>query len=454
MRFILLISLLVSFSGFSQLEFSATKHVFETTDDASTLVVDFKITNKGNRPEYLLKVGNSSRCLKYLFSSKRFDVDSTLVLRFAVNPCEPGKFTFKPKVYFASMMEPVTFTITGNYKGDMGVVDIMKACPNFGSRNAFDPNNFQFTVKVIDGKTKEEIPGSKVDYYANGRYFNSHKTNGKGLIEKKYGIGYYYFIASKEGYFTSEKGQMVNYAKNLVIIELFKKEEEKEIIEEEIVIIEQKDSSDFEIQEVHIDSLPPPIEEGEFSLRQYKPNNIVFVIDNSASMASRGKLDLLKFSLHELTEILRPEDKITLVSYANSASVILNTTTGDQKSRISFMIDSMIAKGFTAGGAGIKLGFEQAKEAFIPDGNNQVIVVTDGSFNRDSKDYMKYIKRSKNSGISISVVGIKNTERAREEMKDVAKFGNGRYVPINDMVQAKTNLIKEIKKASKIGGEE
>jgi len=225
MRFISIIAVLFSLTSFGQLEFSAMKHSFETTDDASKLVVDFKITNRGDRAEYLLKVDTKSRCLKYLFSSKRFDKDSTMILRFSINPCEPGKFTFKPQVYFASKMEPVTFVITGNYKGDMGVVDIMKACPNFGSRNAFDPNKFQFTVKVIDGNTKEIISGSKVDYYANGRYFKSHKTNGKGIIEKKYGIGYYYFIASKEGYFASEKGQMVNYAKNLVIIELFKKEE-------------------------------------------------------------------------------------------------------------------------------------------------------------------------------------------------------------------------------------
>ncbi|MEZ4938002.1 MAG: VWA domain-containing protein [Crocinitomicaceae bacterium] len=454
MRRILFIFLLFQFTVFGQLEFSETKHIFETTDDPSKLVVDFVITNKGSRPEYLLKIDTKSKCLKYLFSSKRFDKDSSMIIRFSVNPCETGKFTFKPQIYFASMMEPVTFTISGNFKGDLALVDVMKACPNFGSTNRFDPNKFSFTVKVIDGKTKEEIPSSKVDYYANGRYFNTHKTNGQGLIEKKYPIGFYYFVASKEGYFSSEKGQMVNYAKNLVIIELFKKEEPKEIIEEEVIIIKEKDSSEFQIQEIPLDSVPPPLEEGEFSLRQYKPNNIVFVIDNSASMASRGKLELLKFSLHELTKILRPQDKITLVSYANSASVILNTTSGDQKERIEFMIDSMVAKGFTAGGAGIKLGFEQAKAAKIPDGNNQVIVVTDGSFNKDSDDYMRYIKKSKNSGISISVVGIKNTERARDEMIDVATFGNGRYIPINDLIQAKVNLIKEIKEASRITSDE
>jgi Ca-activated chloride channel family protein len=448
MKNLVFIFLLVQSVAYGQLEFSAKKHVFEPTDDASKLIVDFTITNRNSRSEYLLKIDTKSKCLKYLFSSKRFDKDSSITLRFSVNPCDVGKFNYKPQVYFSSQMEPITFQISGNFKGDLSAIDVMKACPKFGSRNQFDPNKFSFTVKVIDGKTKEIIPGSKVDYYTNGRYFNSHKTNGKGLIEKKYGIGFYYFIASKEGYFVSEKGQMVNYAKNLVIIELFKKEEPVEEIIEEIVIIEKKDSVKIDIQEVHIDSIPE-VDEGDFSLREFKPNNIVFVIDNSSSMVNKGKLELLKFSLFELTKILRPEDKITLVSYANTANIILPTTSGDQKARIEFIIDSMEAKGFTAGGAGIKLGFEQAKEAFITDGNNQVIVVTDGSFNRDSKDYMKYIKKSKKSGISISVVGIKNTPRAMEEMQDVAKFGNGRYVPITNLTEAKSNLIEEIKKASK-----
>ena len=447
MRHFLLLFILLSNCSFGQLEFSETKHVFEATDDPSKMVVDFVITNTGSRPEFLLKIDNKEKCLKYLFSGKKILPDSSITIRFSVNPCNKGKFTFTPQLYFSASYEPVKLTISGNFKGDLAVVDMMKACPTFGSSSRINPNNFSFTVKVIDGHTKEIISNSKVDYYADGRYFNTHKTNGKGLIEKKYGIGYYYFIASKEGYFASEKGQMVNYVKNLVIIELFKKEEKIEIIEKEIVIIEKKDSSEIVIQEIPLDTLPV-LDEGEFSLREYKPNNIVFVIDNSASMNSRGKLELLKFSLFELTKILRPQDKITLVSYANTASVILETTTGDQKAKIEFIIDSMVAKGFTAGGAGIKLGFNKAKEAKIEDGNNQVIVVTDGSFNRDSKDYMKYIKKGRNSGIAISVVGIKNSPKAREEMEDVAKFGRGRYIPINNMTEAKSSLIEEVKAAS------
>jgi Ca-activated chloride channel family protein len=98
------------------------------------------------------------------------------------------------------------------------------------------------------------------------------------------------------------------------------------------------------------------------------------------------KIELMKYSLFQLTDMLRPQDKIGIVTYASDARVLLNTTSGDQKERIKKEVTELKAFGYTAGGSGIKLGFREAKRAMIPNGKNQVIVITDGAFNRNSED--------------------------------------------------------------------
>ena len=56
----------------------------------------------------------------------------------------------------------------------------------------------------------------------------------------------------------------------------------------------------------------------------------------------------------------------------------------------------------------------------------------------------KYAK----NGVVFSVVGIQTRERDAKLMEEAAHFGNGRYVPIQKLTDAHSNLMQEIRIAS------
>ena len=120
---------------------------------------------------------------------------------------------------------------------------------------------------------------------------------------------------------------------------------------------------------------------------------MVFVLDVSSSMKQVDKIELMKYSLFQLTDMLRPIDKMGIVTYASDSRVLLEPTSGGNKEEINKEISDLKAFGYTAGGEGIKLGFKEAKKSFIENGSNHVIVITDGAFNRNSEDYKKYVKK-------------------------------------------------------------
>jgi len=187
-----------------------------------------------------------------------------------------------------------------------------------------------------------------------------------------------------------------------------------------------------------------PLELFDSSL--FKAVNIVFVLDISSSMSAYGKIDLLKSSMTNLLELIRPEDRIAIVTYSSKANVILPPKSGNDKALIIETVEALKPFGHTSGAAGIKRGFQQAKKTFIPGGTNLVVVITDGAFTSKSGDYLKAIEKYKLQGIYLSVVGIKNAHKDEENMREAATLGNGAYVPVFKQTDADQNLILEIKR--------
>jgi Ca-activated chloride channel family protein len=111
------------------------------------------------------------------------------------------------------------------------------------------------------------------------------------------------------------------------------------------------------------------------------PSNLVFLVDVSGSMQSQNKLPLLKKAFNLLIDQLRPQDRVAIAVYAGAAGLVLQSTPGSEKAAIRDAINNLHAGGSTAGGAGIKLAYKVAQENFIEEGNNRIILATDGDFN-------------------------------------------------------------------------
>ncbi|MFT4023027.1 MAG: von Willebrand factor type A domain-containing protein [Flavihumibacter sp.] len=179
---------------------------------------------------------------------------------------------------------------------------------------------------------------------------------------------------------------------------------------------------------------------------QLPPANLVFLIDVSGSMMDENKLPLVKSSLKLLTDQLREQDRVSLVVYAGSAGVVLPPTSGDQKTRIKDAIDALEAGGSTAGGEGIMLAYKQARENFRKNGNNRVVLCTDGDFNVGASSdaaMEKLIEKERESGVFLTVLGYGMGNYQDAKMQLLADKGNGNHAYIDGMQEAKKVLVNE-----------
>ncbi|MDD3050461.1 MAG: von Willebrand factor type A domain-containing protein [Candidatus Cloacimonetes bacterium] len=132
-------------------------------------------------------------------------------------------------------------------------------------------------------------------------------------------------------------------------------------------------------------------------------NNLVFLLDVSGSMSSENKLPLLKRSFKLMVDHLADDDFVSIVVYAGSAGIVLQPTKAKDKDTIIGALDKLNAGGSTAGGQGIMLAYKTASENFIRNGNNRVILATDGDFNvgiSSTSELVKYVKRRRMKGFS------------------------------------------------------
>ena len=176
------------------------------------------------------------------------------------------------------------------------------------------------------------------------------------------------------------------------------------------------------------------------------PSNLVFLVDVSGSMNMPNKLPLVKASMKLLVDQLREEDKVAMVVYAGAAGLVLPPTSGADKTKIKDAIDNLSAGGSTAGGAGIRLAYKTAKEFFVKEGNNRVILCTDGDFNigESSDDAMeRLIEEERKSGVFLTVLGYGMGNYKDSKMQKLADKGNGNHAYIDGMNEAKKVLVNE-----------
>ena len=185
----------------------------------------------------------------------------------------------------------------------------------------------------------------------------------------------------------------------------------------------------------------------EIAHEDLPPANLVFLVDVSGSMAAPNKLPLLKSAFRLLANQLRPQDKVSIVVYAGAAGLVLPPTPGNEKSTILQALDKLEAGGSTAGGAGIKLAYNIARDNFMEGGNNRIILATDGDFNIGASSNAameRLIEKERQSGIFLTVLGFGMGNYKDSKMEILADKGNGNYAYIDNMREAKKVLVNEL----------
>lgn len=199
------------------------------------------------------------------------------------------------------------------------------------------------------------------------------------------------------------------------------------------------------IDSVQITELEPP-QETELTVEDYASNNLVFLVDLSGSMRSSSKLPVLKSALKRLIEELRDIDQIAVISFADSAQIHFSVQGVVHKDSLFTLIDSMRADGRSRANRGLEVSYAYTARNFLRDGNNEVILVTDGKFRLSASDHQRI---EDNQDITLSTVGLGTDKDALKTLKKLARKSRGSFIHIKDDESGTEALLEEVKKRSR-----
>lgn len=187
------------------------------------------------------------------------------------------------------------------------------------------------------------------------------------------------------------------------------------------------------------------VEATELTVEEYKSNNLVFLIDRSGSMQQSDKLPLLKLSLKRLIGELRNIDRLTLISFADSAKIDFTTQEVTQKDSLYSLIDSFVADGTTKAHRGLQKAYDYTTKNYIDGGNNEIILVTDGQFSLSIEDRQRI---EANKSILLSVVGLGTDSQALTNLRRLADKASGSFIHIRHVETGTEMLLEEVKARS------
>ena len=175
-------------------------------------------------------------------------------------------------------------------------------------------------------------------------------------------------------------------------------------------------------------------------------SNLVFLIDVSGSMDLPNRLPLLKEAFQLLIKNLRRQDTVSIVTYGGSVGIWMQPTSGAEKEKISKAIEELTASGDTPGEAAIRTAYKLAENTFIKGGNNRIILATDGDFNigqKNEKELEELIAEEKQTGVSLTCLGVGMGNYKDSKIEVLAKKGNGNFAYIDDVKEAEKVLVTE-----------
>jgi len=403
---------------------------------------DFGIENKSDEQVIIFRV-EVPKNVDVTFSSKTIEPGDTEYVRLRYNPSKEGTFKEKFDIFTSAWTAPRQITVKGEstYAADRFI-----PCPEFSDDPAGSLRPFSVTARTMQNIPLEE---TEVQVFKEGEPVGRYFTDKNGELDLDLPLGRYYFALS--GLDTSI---FIN-ATNDHLVAFLDVEQTKEL--NPIPETPQPESTPRTLpipdrpKVTSIQPLSDNIPEGEslvLPLSKFKPNNLVFLVDVSNSMKHKGKLDLLKVAMINLVDVLRDVDRFTLISYATESGVILKTERNLDKALCKSAIKGLTAGGKTEGTKAINRAGKSAMDFYLEDGNNQIILATDGAFNEGASKAQKLSAKYRRKGVVTSVIGIKCGKHTTREMQKLAEKGGGNFVALNGIEDAETKILEEVKMRS------
>ena len=421
---------------------------------------------------YILRAEQSERTV-IQFSDKKLLPGKEEFIRIQFNPKKTGKFNEQVMVYFSKLLRPLPIQIRGEVESFTKEYD--PACPNFDEK----PGRKTFDIRffVGDGLNMEPVKKARVQTL-NLESQKEEESNSFGFVHLMLPAGKYRWRVQAEGFETQVVEKYVNRLQNEVNVylerqeghviadikhaetdslrkEVFRRILDKEEQKEAVIIPDTTTEAKTEAKEQGRPKEPSadtePRQDSEYlPLSQYKKNNLVFLIDVSESMRLSGKFQLLRKALKSLIGSMRSVDQLAILTYSDSVELFMNIKANLDVNRAQKQIDDLFAHGKTNTTAGVEEAYRLTLEGLVADGNNQIFLTSDGVYSKeDTEKTISYIRSKFGTGVKLSTIGVKTEKTNASKLKKIARYGQGKYLSIDDDASAESVLIREVKRNSR-----
>lgn len=420
-----------------------------------------------------------------MFNNRAAEPGETIEVSIVYYTQKKGRFDVEIPLYINQKADPIHFRLKGNIKGFDPAAQLR--CPSVNEGPS--PQHLQkiVTLEVRDRQTEEQLipdqitvrthDNRKVDLERSGFEYEMSVEPGKFKITtNKKGYDEYMALISLEAYQNHfiiylDKAQpdpeppqppqpVIAVKENTDSLREVERRRNRDINPEEDTATLVISGGDKPENHEHPDTMgavvtPKPVIT-VLNPNEYRLNNVILIVDVSSSMNREGKMDMLKSSFGVLVDALRAEDKVGVVTMSSDAKLIQPPVGVIEKDSLKSRVNGMKATGGTNAGAALQLAYQLAADNYIPGGNNQIIIATDGVFYGGSmsrSQMEKAIANANAKNIHLSTVGIGNDPKAMQFLQSLAVTGGGSFVQILQNDENQAALLEMIKAQSRKNAE-
>lgn len=274
---------------------------------------------------------------------------------------------------------------------------------DFVIKQAEDIREYGKEFMNADMSSGEYAPHGPHYYFYNRRVLDKFNRVGRGLV------------LQYNKYVDSSKVRLVKLLEEPHWFKVKHFDEEEEEIEPTVAVEEPAPEPE---------SNPAP----STQLEGYAANNLVFLLDVSQSMNTPEKLELLKSSFKYLLGQMRPEDQVSIVTFAGEAKTILKPTSSVNTEEIYGALDRLRPLGKSDVERGLREAYTVLDKSMIPGGNNKIILATDGAF-ETYKRIISMIERNakEDKYLTVFFYGKKEVGSTKYRLLQFSDAGGGRY---------------------------
>lgn len=481
-------------------EVSSTVQNFGNVKQWNNPVFEVSYTNTSGRSQLFLPIRYQPD-IGVSFSKERLAPGESTIIQIKYYTEEFGRFSQDVAVFISTQNDPITFTLRGNIQSFHP--DVFTMCPRIDNSGLVSGPGFNHTIKVIDADTKEPLTDYEI-VIATKSSKETIQADKSTVILKREKPGFYYIKVDKEEYEVSTIDKYINRNTNETVFALKREPNIEEEPKEDLVAMvpevpadirtetpveeydadengededEEKDGEYFDWDNPNNEEIateepeeqdlgdepiaiavPETIDTADFTLdgtlntSKYAYNHIIFLIDVSTSMRNADKLPLLQASMLQMIAVLRPEDQVSIITYSTEAVVAVSNVSGAQKTKLNEAISVLKARGQSYGQEGVDMAYDLAKEHFITDGNNEIILASDGFFNSknfsEKKLYRQALYQRKMVNVRLSTIAFGNSTKALTFMETLARKGNGSFIRIQEGEDSEAVLISNLMRHS------